>query len=253
MPGHADKSRDPRLEGPVLGLIPARGGSKGIPRKNVRPLAGKPLLLYTCETAKRSRSLGRIVCSTEDEEIAELARASGVEVPFARPMELALDKTPMIDVVRHALQTLALDGYMPSILVLLQPTAPLRNERHVDEAVELLRSSTADSVVSVVEVPHQFHPGFILRLDGGRLMFYEEGGEGRTRRQDLEPAYSRNGAVYACWRQTVEAFGNLYGKDCRPYLMTAEESVNLDDEDDWGRAEMLLMRSDEWSQAGEGR
>lgn len=213
----------------VLALVPARGGSKGIPRKNLAPVAGKPLLAWTLECAAAARSLTRIVVSTDDGEIA--AAASGAEV-LRRPPELATDETTMLDVVRHALAALG----PPDVLVLLQPTSPLRRPEDVDGAVELLVQSGADSVVTVVEVPHGFAPGSLLQLDGDRVVPL---GIPATRRQDKPVVYARNGPAVLALRP--ERLGDdLYGADVRGHPMPQERSLDVDTPYDLKLADLLL-------------
>jgi CMP-N,N'-diacetyllegionaminic acid synthase len=219
----------------VLGLIPARGGSKGIPGKNLAFVAGRPLLAWTCAAATESTRLDRVVCSTDSEEIAAAAAACGVEAPFRRPADLSGDETPMLDVVRDALGRFE----DVSVVVLLQPTSPLRTAAHIDEAVERLAATGADSVVSVVEVPHAFTPGSVLRLEGDRLLPFEAGPP-PTRRQDKLKLYARNGPAVLVVRADVVAGGSLYGEDCRPYPMAKLESLDVDDADDLALVDLLL-------------
>ena len=149
-----------------LSIIPARGGSKGIPNKNIVNIAGKPLIQYTIEAALNSKSLHSLIISTDDKKIAEVGKNCGVEIPFMRPAKLARDDTPAIDVVLHALDWLKEnDSYEPDAVVLLQPTSPLRTEKHIDEAIQLFVEENADTVVSIVEVPHNFSPYKLLKLD----------------------------------------------------------------------------------------
>lgn len=217
----------------MLGLVPARAGSKGIPRKNLAALAGKPLLTWTLESAAASTTLTRTVVSTDSEEAVELARQLGVEV-LGRPPALAADETPMLDVVRHALAEL--EGC--DVLVLLQPTSPLRRAEHVDEAVRLLIESGADSVVSVVEVPHQYRPDSLMAVEGGRLVRLATD---PPTRQQKRLIYARNGpAVLALRPERLGA--DLYGGDCRPYPMELRDSVDVDGPDDLRLAELLLAR-----------
>ncbi|MBI3457931.1 MAG: acylneuraminate cytidylyltransferase family protein [Candidatus Rokubacteria bacterium] len=227
----------------ILGVIPARGGSKSIPRKNLAPLAGRPLLAYTCDAALASKRLTRVVLSTDDEEIAAAGRACGVEVPFRRPAGLSGDETPMVEVLQDVAARLAdRDGYRAEALVVLQPTSPLRRAAHIDEAVELLLETGADSVVSVIEVPHQFSPVSLLRVADGRLAPLVEGPP-ILRRQDKPRVYARNGpAVIAVRREVVVERGSLYGDDCRPYLMALEDSVDIDTSFDLELAALLLAR-----------
>ncbi len=224
-------------------MIPARGGSKSIPRKNLAPLAGRPLLAYTCDAALASKRLTRVVLSTDDEEIAAAGRACGVEVPFRRPAGLSGDETPMVEVLQDVAARLAdRDGYRAEALVVLQPTSPLRRAAHIDEAVELLLETGADSVVSVIEVPHQFSPVSLLRVADGRLAPLVEGPP-ILRRQDKPRVYARNGpAVIAVRREVVVERGSLYGDDCRPYLMALEDSVDIDTSFDLELAALLLAR-----------
>ena|SRR5438105_4754347 len=218
----------------VVGLIPARGGSRGIPRKNLVPLAGRPLLGWTVEAALESTSLTRAVVSTEDVEIAEVARSLGAEV-LDRPPQLARDETPMRDVITHALGELG----SCEVLVLLQPTSPLRRGEQVDEAVELLIESGADSVVSVVEVPHRYRPGSLMALDGERLVRL---GDDRTAtRQKKARVYARNGPAILALRP-ASLGDDLYDGDCRPYVMVARDSIDVDEPFDLELAQFALER-----------
>jgi CMP-N-acetylneuraminic acid synthetase len=235
----------------VLGLIPARGGSKGIRNKNLAPLCGRPLLAYTADAVRESTRLTRTVVSTNDLAIAEAARALGLDVPFARPEALSADDTLMLPVVQHALRTAREGGFQPDAVALLQPTSPLRRGEHIDAAIALLETSQADSVVSVVEVPHQFNPVSVMRLDGERLRpFVDEGVSASpaslknmiTRRQDKPRVLARNGpAVLVTRAATIDA-GSLYGDDCRPLLMAAEDSLDVDSHWDLAMAEFILLR-----------
>jgi len=212
----------------VLGLIPARGGSKGLLRKNLAPVGGKPLLTWTVEAARAAAELTRVVVSTDDEEIAAEA---GVEV-LRRPAELADDDTPMLDVVRHAVSELG-----PEVVVLLQPTSPLRRAEHVDAAVRLLLESGADAVVSVVAIPHRYSPEALMDVVDGRVVAR---GSARTR-QEKALAYARNGPAVLALRS--ERLGDdLYGGDCRPYVMDARDSLDVDDSFDLELADLLLRR-----------
>ena len=226
----------------VLGLVPARGGSKGVPGKNIKLLAGRPLLEYTARAARESGVLDRIVLSTDAAEIAEVGRQVGLEVPFLRPAALAADDSPMLAVLQHALDTLAADGWLADIVVLLQPTSPLRRPEHVRAAVTMLRESGADSVVTVVELPRHLSPDYVMKIEDGRLRPFLPEGARITRRQDARPAYSRDGTVYACWRRTVERFGNIYGDDCRPLAIDPRHSLSIDSADDWDAAERAIAR-----------
>jgi CMP-N,N'-diacetyllegionaminic acid synthase len=219
----------------IVGIIPARGGSKGIPGKNLAPLCGRPLIAYTFEAAASSRTLTRVVLSTDSEAIAEVGRAHGIDVPFLRPAHLAADDTPMIGVLRHAIDAIQ---PRPDVVVLLQPTSPMRRAEHIDTAVDLLIDSGADSVVSVTAVPHQFTPGSLMRVEAGRLV--PDGGPGATRRQDKPLLYARNGPAVVVTREAVIRSGRLYGDHTRPFVMSRAESIDIDEPLDLVFAETLL-------------
>ena len=223
-----------------VGVIPARGGSKGLPGKNVAACAGKPLLAWTGEAAKASRRLGRTLLSTDSEEIAAAGRALGIEVPFLRPAELARDDTPALPVLRHALDWLASTGEEPDALVLLQPTSPLRTARHIDEAAELFESARADTVVSVVEVPHNFHPSSVMVEREGSLHPFLEGTEMVTRRQDQAALLARNGPAVLIVSSAMVRFGALYGGRTVGYRMSPQDSIDVDTADDLREAARLL-------------
>ena len=224
----------------VLGIIPARGGSKGLPGKNVRLLAGRPLLAYAAHAARESGVLDRVILSTDSDEIAEIGRQVGLEVPFMRPVALASDETPMAPVLSHAVDTLADAGWSADVIVLLQPTSPLRRPEHIRDAVRLLRETGASSVATVVELPRHLSPDYVMKIDGGLLTpFLPEGGR-LTRRQDARPAYVRDGTAYVCWRTTLEQFGNVYGETCVPLIVDAAASLSIDTAADWAEAERRL-------------
>jgi CMP-N,N'-diacetyllegionaminic acid synthase len=224
----------------VLGIIPARGGSKGIPGKNIRLLAGRPLIEYTIRAAQDSGVIDRLILSTDSQQIAEVGSRLGVEVPFLRPAVLAEDDTPMLAVLEHALRFLEGGGWSPQIVVLLQPTAPLRKPRHIVDAIALLRATACDAVASVVEVPRHLSPDYVMRIIDERLKPFLPEGQALTRRQDARTAYARDGTVYAFWRKTLVMTGSIYGNDCRPLLLAPQESVTLDAPEDWPVAESRL-------------
>lgn len=225
----------------TLGIIVARGGSKGIPNKNLRELAGRPLLAYTSESANASGVINRLIISTDSPAIARLAVSLGIEVPFRRPDELARDETPMLPVLQHAVQMLEREGWIPDIVVLLQPTSPLRKPKHIQQALRLLHTNNTDSVVSVVEIPHIFAPQKALQIEKGFLQFVQADGEKVTRRQELETTYAREGTVYALWRTTLMEKNSIYGERCKGLVVPMEESLTLDNLDDWERAERLFQ------------
>lgn len=226
----------------VVGLIPARGGSKGIPNKNIAPCAGRPLIAWTCEAARKSAGLDRTIVSTDSEAIARTAASWEIEAPFLRPSELAQDDTPSLNVMLHALGVLESAGTSVTALVLLQPTSPLRTERHIDAAIDLFVSSGAETVVSVVAVPHSFHPAALMREEAGWLYPYESGARAGGRRQDLPPVLARNGPAVLVTTPAVLRGGQLYGERTRALLMSASESVDVDTAADLEYADYLLRR-----------
>lgn len=223
----------------ALGLIPARGGSKGVPGKNVRPLAGRSLVARAFDSARAANVLDRIVISTDDAAIAAEARRIGLEVPFLRPPELAGDASPMIDVAVHALRTLAAGGYTPDVLVLLQPTSPLRTPEHIREA--LRRLGDHDALCTVIPVPKDLCPHYLMKIaDNGLLDFFLPDGSRYTRRQDVPQAYRREGTLFVTRTSTILEERSFYGARCAPYLLDPAESLNIDTQDEWDEAEQLL-------------
>ena len=229
------------VPGGVLAIVPARGGSKGVPRKNVAELTpGRTLLHYVADAANHAVRVDKVILSTEDEEIAQVGRQAGLEVPFARPAELATDETAMLPVLQHAIGYVVSTGWEPEYVVLLQPTSPLRRWKHIDDAVSLLVSERADSVVTVVEVPKHLSPDYVMKIEGGTLRPFLAEGVRVTRRQDVRPAYYRDGTVYAFRRDTIERFGNIYGDRCLPLVIDASESLSIDSPEDWAEAKRRL-------------
>jgi CMP-N-acetylneuraminic acid synthetase len=230
----------------VLGLIPARGGSKSIPRKNIAPLLGRPLLAYTCEAALSSTCLTRVVLSTDDEEIAQVGRDCGVEVPFTRPRMLAGNDTSSLAVAQHAIRWMSTyENFTADVLVLLQPTSPLRLATHIDEALDLLERTGADTVVSVSEVPHRFNPFSIMKLnDDSLLSFWQESVSfDRFQRQNIPRFYARNGpAILAARTSVLFQAESFYGDRIAPYVMSDEESVDIDSPFDLELAAWMLHR-----------
>jgi CMP-N,N'-diacetyllegionaminic acid synthase len=230
----------------ILGLITARGGSKGIPHKNIAPLAGRPLLAYTCAAARASMQLSRVVLSTDDADIAAVGRAHGAQVPFMRPAALATDSASSIDVARHALDWLAQhEGWQADILVILQPTSPLRTARHIDEALAALIESGADTVVSVVPLPHHCSPFKLMQLDDGRLhSFWDQPLPfDPLNRHSVPVLYARNGpAVLAARAALIHDRATFYGDYIIPYVMDEADSVDIDTPFDLKLAEWLLRQ-----------
>ncbi|MBI2636157.1 acylneuraminate cytidylyltransferase family protein [Candidatus Peregrinibacteria bacterium] len=230
----------------ILGIITARGGSKRLPGKNIASVNGRPLLAYTCEAALGSALLTRTVLSTDDEAIAAVGRSCGIEVPFLRPKELARDDTPSTDVIAHMLSELEKkEKYYPTIIVLLQPTSPLRTSEHIDRGVRLLRQTGADSVVSVVEAPHALTPGKIMRVVDGKLRPAErqpgQSARAGSRAAETEKFYGCNGAIYAFKTAVFLRSGGIFGDDSRAMIMNPEDSLDIDSPFDLLLAEKLLQ------------
>jgi len=222
----------------VLGIVPARGGSKGVPRKNIRLLHGKPLLAYTAEAALGCPRLSRVILSTEDNEIAEVGRQCGLDVPFIRPAELAMDSSPTLPVVKHALKSLQSLGEIFDAVCLLQPSSPLRRSEDIANCIELLERTGADSVISVLPVPHEYNPKWVYWQDeNGSLSISVGDKDPVTRRQDLPPAYHRDGSVYVTRTAVIVDRDSLYGDSVVAYNMPEEFSLNIDTESDWLEAE----------------
>ncbi|MCE9659469.1 MAG: acylneuraminate cytidylyltransferase family protein [Burkholderiales bacterium] len=233
-PATPDAARGDRAATRILGLVPARGGSKGIPRKNIKRLAGKPLIGWTIESALRSTRLAAVVVSTDDEEIAAVARAYGAATPFMRPAELARDDTPGVDPVLHALA--ALPEF--DAVVLLQPTSPLRMEEDIDGCVAQAERMAAPCVISVCEPRH--HPGWMYRLDAHGLIAPLLDQPPVLRRQDLPPVYAANGAVYFARADWLGKTRSFTAAGTAAYVMPAERSIDLDTPLDWRIAEILM-------------
>ena len=224
----------------LIGLIPARGGSKGIPGKNIAPCGGKPLLAWTAEAAFASGVLDRVILSTDDEEIANVGRQLGLELPFLRPPSLAADNTTMLAVMAHALQVLRAEGGTIDALVLLQPTSPFRRGHHIAEAVGLFRKRRAATVVSIERVPHNFVPTSLMRESDGRLLPYRDGDTGPTLRQEKTLLFARNGPALLINRPEVIDAGRLYGDPTVGYEMGWTESLDVDGPLDLKLADHLI-------------
>lgn len=234
------------MDGAILGLIPARGGSKGVARKNVRPLGAVPLIGWTISAALGSRSLASVVVSTDDHEIAEVARTAGARVPFMRPTELATDQTPTLPVIRHALGALEALGERYDAVCLLQPTSPFRTSRDIDESARVFTTTQATGLVTVRQIPAEHHPQWALVPSADGLAVWASGAkEPPSRRQDLPAAYHRDGAVYITRAQVIVA-GSLYGeKLAMLQLDNPRIDVNIDTPADWERAEALLSSEEQ--------
>jgi len=225
----------------ILGVIPARGGSKGVPRKNLAPVLGKPLIAYTIEAALSSTLLTEVIVSTDDEEIAEVSRQWGAQVPFMRPAELATDRAQAVPTIQHAVREMeALRGARYDVVVMLQPTTPLRTAEDIDGCLRKLLATGADSVISVVEVGGH-HPVRMKRIVDDQLVDYAEEEIENRPRQELPPVYLRAGSVYATRRDVLMEQNSFKGRVSRPYIIPPNRAVNIDTPIDLKIAELQLL------------
>jgi CMP-N,N'-diacetyllegionaminic acid synthase len=226
----------------VLAVIPARGGSKGVPGKNIRPLAGRPLLSWTIDAAQAAATPMRVIVSTDADDIAEVASRCGAEVPMRRPPELAQDDTAGVDPILHAVEWLdRIERYRPDLVIVLQPTSPLRTAADIDAAVHLLRERGAGAVVSVAPTPH--HPAWMKRVTpDGELVDAFSSPDTLTVRQRLAPVYVINGAIYLVARDVLVERRSLYAAHTYAYVMPRERSIDIDTLWDFDLAEFVLAR-----------
>ena len=232
--------------GGVVAIVPARGGSKSIPRKNIKPLAGVPLLAYSIEAGRTARLVDRVIVSTDDEEIAEVARRFGAEVPFLRPTKISQDTTPDLPVFQHALAWLEKhQGVVCDIAVQLRPTSPIRPPDCIDAAIELLYADpTADSVRGVVPSSESPYKMWQLHADGTMTPLLDARGERYNRpRQELPATYWQTGHVDAIRAATIRA-GSMSGSRIRPLVIDSSYSCDIDTEADWRRTEWMLAHLD---------
>ncbi len=225
----------------ILGLIPARGGSKGIPRKNIKLLAGKPLIQYTIDVALQVKQLTKVMVSTDDPEIAEISKSLGAEVPGLRPQELATDESPTVDTVAYTLKLYQDRGEPFDAVCLLQPTCPDRNNKTLKEAIKKFTNSSADSLISVSKVPDHYNPYwvFLPNKDQEYLSLATGGHDIIPRRQDLPIAFYRNGCIYLTRSKVILKQKSLYGKKIGYYNMP-DKLINLDNLEDWIMAESMI-------------
>ncbi|WP_026935509.1 cytidylyltransferase domain-containing protein [Christiangramia echinicola] len=222
----------------VLGLITARGGSKGIPGKNIKLLGNKPLIVYSIEDATKSKLLSRLVVSSDDKSILAVARENAAEVPFKRPAELAADDTPSLEVIKHAVQFFKEKNEYFDAVCVLQPTTPFRRKGLIDEAIAKMQQGNYDSVISVREIPTEYNPHWAFEEQGGQLKIATGERYPIPRRQELPRAYHRDGAVYVT--RTESIFENsLFGDKIGFVDTSMDPYVNIDTPADWNKAEEL--------------
>jgi len=224
-----------------LAVIPARGGSKRIPKKNVALLSGRPLIYYTITAALQSHRIDRVIVSTENEEISEISRSFGAEV-LARPDCLAADTSLSIDVIKNVVSTLAgSENYRADTIVLLQPTSPLRTSQHIDCALDMFLASSADSLVSTVRVPHSFQPQSLMVVQNGYLTPYLGGSEMSTSVTTSMNLYARNGAaIYIFSHECLITKNSLFGDTTIPFEMTPDESIDINEPWDLQLCESIM-------------
>lgn len=225
----------------IIGIIPARGGSKGLPRKNVRPLLGKPLIAWTIEQAKSSKYIDRFIVSTENKKISSIAKTYGADTPFIRPKYLAKDNTSMIDVILHAIQYLEKQGEYYDLIMLLQPTSPLRTHYDIDKSIELLFSKKAQAIVSVCRAEYYLQWSNTLPKDNCMRSFIRPDIMNK-KRQDLPIFYRLNGAIFLAFCDYLKTKRNFLGEKTYAYIMPRVRSVDIDDEIDFYFAEFLTSK-----------
>lgn len=227
----------------ILAIIPARGGSKGVLRKNIKLLSGKPLIEWTIEAAKNSKYVDRIVVSTEDEEIRNIAIDHGAEIPFLRPKELAKDDTPSVEAILFTVKKLTEDEKKKyDFILVLQPTSPLRNGKHIDEAVESLMESQEkfNCLISVTELEHPVYWNRTVNMNKELKNFIEYDKNVNYRRQDFKKIYRLNGAIYLIQIDTLIKYRNFETKNTMAYIMDRKCSIDIDSIDDIELAEYYL-------------
>ncbi|HBR30287.1 MAG TPA: acylneuraminate cytidylyltransferase [Firmicutes bacterium] len=223
----------------VVAIIPARGGSKGVPRKNINDFCGKPLIAWTIEEALKCKYLDRLLVSTEDQEIATVAKEFGAEVPFLRPEQLARDDTPGVEPILHALDWLSeKEQYHPDYICTLQCTSPFRKDYQISEALEILVAEGHDSIIGVCA--SEVNPYWMKKIENGKLKNFMPTAINYTRRQDLPKVYRLNGAIYMARTAVLLKKRNWYTDHTVPYVMDKLSSMDIDDLVDFKVAEFLM-------------
>ncbi|WP_179005947.1 acylneuraminate cytidylyltransferase family protein [Winogradskyella forsetii] len=225
----------------VLGIIPARGGSKGVPGKNIKMLGGKPLLQYTSEVALHSKYLNKVVLSSDDDAIIEKGKALGLEVPFKRPQDLATDQSPTLPVILHALDFYAAQEEFFDAVCLLQVTSPFRKLEFLESAIQKFIQNKTDSLISVLEVPHEYNPHWVFKEDKeGELKIATGDTNIISRRQDLPKSFHRDGSIYLTKTEVLRDESSLYGDSISFIESPKDFHVNIDTLADWKKAEKLV-------------
>ena len=232
----------------ILAIIPARGGSKGIKNKNIKLMNGKPLIYYTIKAALKSKLINRVIVSTDSTVIVKKSKNFGAEVPFLRPKKFSHNTSPAIVVIEHALKYLKdNEGYMPDAIIYLQPTSPLRAEIDITKAITLFnKDKKADSLVSVTEVPHNFHPIKLMSLKNKYLKPYlkNQGFKSLDRHEKRSLIVGRNGpAILIVKTNIILKNKKIYSRIILPYIMPMKDSFDIDDIDDWNIVEYLMKKN----------
>ena len=222
----------------TLCIIPARGGSKRLPGKNIRTINGKPLIAYSIEAAKQSRNIDRVIVTTDYDDIAEVSREYGAEV-IRRPDDLAQDDTPSMPVFRQVHETLVSEGYEADAYVILQPTSPLRTKEDIDRAIKIFEETKCYSVIGVCPNPHPVE--WLYSIKDGKMVQHAK--NNTVRSQDAEKLYLPNGAMYVIWPKALMS-GVMITEDSRPYIMSQERSIDIDTLIDFKTAEIFMGEKD---------
>ena len=227
----------------ILGIIPARGGSKGVPGKNIKLLGNKPLLEYTSSIALKSNFLDKVILSSDDDKIINVAKDIGLEVPFKRPNNLAEDKSPTLPVILHALEYFEKQGEYFDAVCLLQVTSPFRTVNFLNKAIQTFIEKNTESLVSVLEVPHEYNPHWtFIENKEGNLKIATGESEIIPRRQELPKAYHRDGSIYITRTSVLKEQKSLFGKTISHIVSPQENYVNIDTLKDWEKAELIINR-----------
>ncbi|WP_416176248.1 cytidylyltransferase domain-containing protein [Clostridium sp.] len=225
----------------VLAIIPARGGSKGIPRKNIKNINGRPLISYSIEEARKSKYIDKLIVSTEDSEIAKISKKFGAEIPFLRPKELSKDTTPGIEPILHAVSWFKNKGITFDYVMCLQCTSPFRKYSQIDKAIEVLIEKNGDSIVSVCE--SEITPYWMKKIEYGKLKDFLDNNIFYSRRQDAPKVYRLNGAIYMTKTDVLIKYKNWYTENTLPYVMDEISSIDIDNMLDFKFVEFLMKEN----------
>lgn len=225
----------------ILAFIPARGGSKGLQNKNIRKLAGKPLVEYTILAAKNSKLIDKIVLSTDSDKIAKIALNLNIEVPFRRPKKLSGDTSSGLDALKHTLKFLRKNqSYVPDVIVFLQPTSPTRTTKMIDDSIKMLKNSDATSVLSVTKV--RIHPYSSFWRDGKYLKPFKKDFQKYSLRQKQPVLYGPTGSIYTFWYDTIQKYDSVYGPKIKPMIVDDDDlNLDIDNKFDFFVSEMILL------------